>query len=285
MSDAETPKDVESTLDVFHPPQGGVQCITECVRLMHLGARRSLEKQPGCACADKISERGRERGTEIHFTDAIFGLEVRLDRATPTQAFTSFEAYANAVQSANLRAIFRGPKRANWVLSYLTSKNLAVQWAQAGGPAMMEGTVKPGGLGIVMPYRNAQALSMNGRRFDDFSLMVLRPGDEFCSSAADCNSWFSIFVPDEMLADMSRSAMAAIRSSQGAGPVLWPELLTRAIVDKSVCGGHGGQGVGAGDKSLIEGIVLQGIGVDVVHVLGSLHILIGQTLHVIELVD
>ena len=129
----------------------------------------------------------------------------------PTQTFTSFEAYANAVQSANLRAIFRGPKRANWVLSYLTFKNLGVQWAQAGGPAMMEGTVTPGGLGIVMPYRNAHALSMNGRRFDDFSLMVLRPGDEFCSSAADCNSWFSIFVPDEMLADMSSSAMAAIR--------------------------------------------------------------------------
>jgi hypothetical protein len=61
-----------------------------------------------------------------------------------------------------------------------------------------------------MPFQNAQALSMNGRRFDHFSLMVLRPSDEFCSSAADCNGWFSIFVPDEMLADMSRNAKAVI---------------------------------------------------------------------------
>src|SRR5258708_1970641 len=70
------------------------------------------------------------------------------------------------------------------------------------------------------------------------------------------------------------------------GPALSsPESLARAVIDELVGGGHGGQGVGAGDKSLIEGIVLQGIGIDVIHVLGSLHILIGQTLHVIKLVD
>jgi AraC family ethanolamine operon transcriptional activator len=130
----------------------------------------------------------------------------------PTQTFSSFEAYADAIQSASLRAIFRGPKRTNWALSYLTMNNLSVQWGQDGGPNMFEGTVEPGGVGIFMPSQNAQSIGGNGRRFDDLSVMVLTPGDEFCIAATNWNRWFSVFVPNEMLAEWNGTP-AAIGSS------------------------------------------------------------------------
>ena len=130
-----------------------------------------------------------------------------------TQTFSQYEAYADAIQDASLRSTFLGKKYANWALSYLSMSNLSVQWGQVGGPGSIEGTVKPGGRVIFMPSQNAQAVSGNGRRFDDLSLMVLRPGDEFCFSATNYNRWFSVFVPNELLTDSNGTAPANIGAS------------------------------------------------------------------------
>jgi AraC family ethanolamine operon transcriptional activator len=93
--------------------------------------------------------------------------------------------------------------------------NLAVQWGHTGGPGVVEGTVQPGGCTIVMPTQNPHAISGNGRRFDDRSLMLLRPGNEFCLSATDFNRWFSVFVPDEFLAGFNGTAPADLGPSCG----------------------------------------------------------------------
>jgi AraC family transcriptional regulator, ethanolamine operon transcriptional activator len=130
----------------------------------------------------------------------------------PTQTFSSFEAYADAIQSVGLRTICLGPKRTNFALSYLTMNNLTVQWGQDGCPNMSEGTVSPGGIGIVMPSQNVQSISVNGRSCDDRSLMVLTPGDEFCIVATNWNRWFSVFIPDEMRGELNGTP-AAIESS------------------------------------------------------------------------
>jgi hypothetical protein len=97
----------------------------------------------------------------------------------PTHTFSSFDGYSAAVQHASLRAIFLGPKRTNWALSYLTMNSLCVQWGQERGADVFEGTAEPGGVSIFVPSQNSRAISGNGRRFDDTSLMVLIPGDEF----------------------------------------------------------------------------------------------------------
>jgi hypothetical protein len=55
---------------------------------------------------------------------------------------------------------------------------------------------------------------------------------------------------------------------------LSPRSSARAVVDELIGWGHGRQEVGAGDKSLIEGILLQGIGVNVVRAFVNLQILI-----------
>src|SRR5208282_1009156 len=132
----------------------------------------------------------------------------------PTQTFVSFEAYADAIRSANLRAIFQGPQHTNWALSYLTMNNLTVQWGQNGGHNVIEGTVEPGGVGILMPCQNVESVCGNGRTFDASSLMVFRPGDEFCMTATSWNRWFSVFVPNEIRAEWGETP-AAIGSSTG----------------------------------------------------------------------
>ncbi len=127
--------------------------------------------------------------------------------------FYQYEAYADALQHASLRATFLGRKHSNWALSHLSVNNLSVQWGHTGGPGVVEGTAQPGGRIIFMPTQNSHAMSANGRRFDDLSLMVLRPGDEFCFSATDFNRWISLFVPDELLAGSIGAALADVEPS------------------------------------------------------------------------
>jgi AraC family transcriptional regulator, ethanolamine operon transcriptional activator len=129
------------------------------------------------------------------------------------QIFQAYEASAAAIQNASLRATFLGKKYANWALSYLSVNNLGVQWGHTGGPGVVEGTVKVSKSAILMPTQNAHAISGNGRKLDDASLMIIRPGAEFCLSATNQNRWFIVFVPDELLSGPAGAFPTKIGSS------------------------------------------------------------------------
>jgi AraC family ethanolamine operon transcriptional activator len=130
----------------------------------------------------------------------------------PTLTFANYDAYSDAIQDARVRTTCLGKQHSNWVLSYLSMSNLSVQWCKVGGPGAVEGTVKPGGTVIVLPAENTHAISANGRRFDDFSLMVLKPGEEFCFSASKFTRWISLFIPNEILTDSDESVRANVGS-------------------------------------------------------------------------
>lgn len=132
----------------------------------------------------------------------------------PTETFSSPDAYAAAVQQANLRAIFLGPHRTSWSLSYLTLNNLSVQWGMEGGANVFQGSVEPGGVMIFMASHNSHVGRGNGQPLDSSSIMLQIPGQEFCLAASDWNRWFSVFVPMELLIDPKRNSPgAAARSS------------------------------------------------------------------------
>jgi AraC family ethanolamine operon transcriptional activator len=128
----------------------------------------------------------------------------------PTQTFPSFDAYSAAVQQASVRAIFLGPQRTNWALSYLTMNKLSVQWGQDGGANIFQGSVDPGGVMLFMATQNPHAGRGNGRQFDASSLMLLTPGDEFCIAATGWNRWFSVFVPNELLIDLNMTSPVSV---------------------------------------------------------------------------
>ncbi len=55
--------------------------------------------------------------------------------------------------------------------------------------------------------------SEESRRVTDRSLLVMRPGGEFCFSATNHNRWFSVFVPDELHIEINESAGADLGAS------------------------------------------------------------------------
>jgi len=134
----------------------------------------------------------------------------------PSQTFSSFEAFFDANRHANLRPMLLGRDRGNWGLTHLIVNTLSVQWGQAGGKAVVEGTSKLGGLTIFLQTQGASAFSGNGRRFDELSLMVVGPGDEFCL-AADGSSrrWCSLYVPNRALVSANENAPTAVGSMRG----------------------------------------------------------------------
>jgi AraC family ethanolamine operon transcriptional activator len=115
----------------------------------------------------------------------------------PVRNFSSFEAFIEANQHAKLRPMVLGRDRGLWALTHLMVNTLSVQWGQAGGKAVVEGASRLGGLSIFLQTQGASAFSGNGHRFDDLSLMVVGPGEEFCLAAdGSTRRWCSLYIPN-----------------------------------------------------------------------------------------
>jgi len=143
----------------------------------------------------------------------------------PTQSFLTFESFFDAIRHARLRATLLGRDRGDWALTHLIANNVSVQWGQAGGKAVVEGATRPGGLSIFLQTRGAPAFSGNGRRFDQRSLMVVGPDEEFCLAAdASSRRWCSLYIPNEKLARANRNTATAVGSMRGVFQLLPPRI-------------------------------------------------------------
>jgi AraC family ethanolamine operon transcriptional activator len=139
----------------------------------------------------------------------------------PTHTFLSPEAHAAAVQNANLHVALLRKSCAPWTMSSLALHHLRAQWGQAGGATVVEGTVRPGGVLIGMPTKNAQVMRQNGRLLDAQTLTLQMPGDELCLSSTDWHSWFAMFIPVEVFLEWSGTGMMAKRLSSRLIRVPW----------------------------------------------------------------
>jgi len=136
-------------------------------------------------------------------------------RAMPTQSFASFEAFFDANRHASLRAMVLGPECGTWDLTNLIVNKLSVQFAQAGTKAVVDGSPQPGGVSIFLLTEGLSAMSGNGQRFDEVSMLVAWPGDEFCIAADSWRRWCSLYIPNELLAGTSEGALVATGSMHG----------------------------------------------------------------------
>lgn len=133
----------------------------------------------------------------------------------PTQSFSSFEAFFDANRHANLRAMVLGPDRGNWTLSNLPLGSLSFQFGEAAGDAVVEGSPQPGGISVFLLTRGLSAMSGNGRRFNELSMLVAGPGDEFCLAADSWRSWCSLYIPNAQLAEAIGDSSHAVPSQRG----------------------------------------------------------------------
>jgi AraC family ethanolamine operon transcriptional activator len=119
--------------------------------------------------------------------------------------FSSFDAYAAAIQHANARMTLVGREQGNWALSYLPVSEMSIQWGSGGAAACEGGTVR-GGLTVFLPIYesegtsgNEQRLLGNGHRLESGSVLIMEPGADFCITATGVHRWSSIFVPHDLL--------------------------------------------------------------------------------------
>jgi len=77
---------------------------------------------------------------------------------------------------------------------------------------VIEDTVISRGVSIFIP-QNAHVVHVNGRRFDSETWRLQIPGEQFCIASMDWHCWFSMFIPDEVIADWKVSETRPIRSS------------------------------------------------------------------------
>jgi len=133
----------------------------------------------------------------------------------PTKTFSSFEPFFEAIRHNDLRAMVLEPDRGNWVLTNLLLGKLSVQIGQATGNALVEGSPLPGGVSIFFLTQGLSAMSGNGCRFDDCTMLVGKPGDEFCLAAHSPRRWCSVFISNQELANLSGQPAAALSSRTG----------------------------------------------------------------------
>ena len=111
-----------------------------------------------------------------------------------TQRFSSFDAFFDSVRYANLRAMILEPDRGRWSLTNLAFSSVSIQWGWAAGKAIVEGAGIAGGVSIFLQTHGVPAFSGNGRRLDELSLMVIKPGEEFCLAADPSpRRWCSLY--------------------------------------------------------------------------------------------
>jgi len=121
-----------------------------------------------------------------------------------TQTFSSPEAYVAGIGNANLRVSLTLRKsRVPWMFSSLDLPDLRLQWGQGGGCTLTEGAVVREGGVILFPTHNAQAMRMNGRRFDAETFRLQMQGDELSLASTEPHRWFSMSMPSDLLAEWS----------------------------------------------------------------------------------
>ena len=134
----------------------------------------------------------------------------------PVQTFNSLEAHLAAVQNANnAHATLMGKVTRPWTMSGLMLPRLRAQWGQAGAGNIIEATVISRGVSIFMPTQNAHVVQVNGHRFDSQTLRLQLPREEFCIASTDWHGWFSMFIPDEVIALWNATEATPIGASSG----------------------------------------------------------------------
>ncbi len=134
----------------------------------------------------------------------------------PTQTFSSFEAFFDANRHASVRATLLGRDCKSWALTHLFVNAASVQWGEASGKAVVEGSSRVDGLTVFLQTQGSPAFSGNGRRFDGRSLMVVGPGEEFCLAAdASWRRWCSLYIPNTKLARAKGDAAIGLASQRG----------------------------------------------------------------------
>ena len=116
-----------------------------------------------------------------------------------TATFTNFEAYAEAIQDADLDVRLLYPHDRCWSIQQRELGTLRVQHGIEGSGLLTRGAVKPEGWAFYF-LRSGAPVPLNGKLLVDDSIAVLPPRSEFRFSGQGRVEWYSVYVPSVSLA-------------------------------------------------------------------------------------
>jgi AraC family ethanolamine operon transcriptional activator len=113
--------------------------------------------------------------------------------------FTIFEAYAEAIQDAELDVRLLYPYERCWSIEQQELGPLRVQHGIEGSGLLTRGAVKPEGWAFFV-QRSGDPIPVNGQLLIGHSIAVLPPGGEFRFSGQGRTEWYSVYAPSVSLA-------------------------------------------------------------------------------------
>ena len=116
-----------------------------------------------------------------------------------TATFTNFEAYAEAIQDADLDVRLLYPYERCWSIQQRELGTLRVQHGIEGSGLLTRGAVKPEGWAFFV-QRSGDPIPLNGKLLIDDSIAVLPPGGEFRFSGQGRVEWYTVYAPSVSLA-------------------------------------------------------------------------------------
>lgn len=115
----------------------------------------------------------------------------------PQQSFTDGDAYASAIQQADVDVTMLRPERREWKVRHCELAAVHVQQGFSGGGLICNGLSPAEGTILFVPLSNPNNHTANGQNLDSASVTVLRPNTEFHLSILAAHDWCSIHLPDE----------------------------------------------------------------------------------------
>jgi AraC family ethanolamine operon transcriptional activator len=116
-----------------------------------------------------------------------------------TATFTDFEAYAEAIQDADLDVRLLYPYERCWSIQQRELGALRLQHGIEGSGLLTRGAVKPEGWAFFV-QRSGDPIPLNGKLLIDESIAVLPPGGEFRFSGQGRVEWYTVYAPSVSLA-------------------------------------------------------------------------------------
>jgi AraC-like DNA-binding protein len=114
--------------------------------------------------------------------------------------FTDFDEYANAIQHVDMdaRLLHSRPRQHVWSLQDVNLESVRLQLAVEGSGILAQGRMRDDGWGMYVQL-SGSPVSANGNPIGAGALAVLPPGAEFLFLGRGSVSWFSVFVPENLL--------------------------------------------------------------------------------------
>lgn len=116
----------------------------------------------------------------------------------------SFDEYASAVRQANVSFVLTQRAEKPWWLEYYPGKTTDIQFGSDGGASIADGVLAENGYALIARHLpSTTRITLNGDVLAPGELAILPPGGHFIFSAEGPRTWFSFWLPRELVEGVS----------------------------------------------------------------------------------